>query len=141
MTDIVKLTHKDQLARVADEVFDYAVKTEHLSPFLACPRHVMFLAVDAGLVVGMISGVEYFHPDKAPQLWINEVGVDTAYRRRGIGKALSEAMIEEAESRNCTYAWLGTEPDNTAANALYRSVPEGDPAEAFVLYGWDLEDD
>lgn len=140
-TKIVRLRQPEQLERIASDVFDGPVKQEYLEPFLRCPRHVMFLAVEKGLVVGMISGVEYFHPDKAPQLFINEVGVGSAYRRCGIGKSLSLAMIEEAEFRKCTYAWLGTEPDNISANKLYRSIPDGDPAEEFVLYAWDLEED
>jgi len=141
MIDIVRLVSPDQLTRVADDVFDEAVELKYLKPFLECPRHVMFLAMDEDLVVGMISGVEYFHPDKAPQLWINEVGVDTAHRRKGIGRKLSIAMIAEAECRKCTYAWLGTEPDNKAANALYNSVPNVEPAQSFVLYEWDLLED
>jgi len=139
--EIVRLQRPEQLERIAADVFDGPVKQEFLTPFLTCPRHVMFLAIEQGLVVGMISGVEYFHPDKAPQLFINEVGVGLAYRRRGLGKSLSLAMIEEAEFRKCTYVWLGTEPDNISANKLYSSIPNGDPAEEFVLYGWDLEED
>ena len=33
-------------------------------------------------------GVHYVHPDKAPELWVNEVSIAPAYRGRGLGKAV-----------------------------------------------------
>jgi len=60
------------------------VQQRFLEAFLNDARHVMFVAVESGQVVGMGSAVEYFHPDKPPQLWINEVGVAPAFQRRGI---------------------------------------------------------
>jgi hypothetical protein len=39
----------------------------HLAAFVTDPHHVMVLAVDGDTVVGMASGIEYFHPDKALQ--------------------------------------------------------------------------
>jgi GNAT superfamily N-acetyltransferase len=79
----------------------------HLAAFVTDPHHVMVFAVDGDTVVGMASGVEYFHPDKALQLWINDVGVTPTLRRRGIGTALTAAPIAEAKSRGCVYVWLG----------------------------------
>lgn len=68
------------LDALAPDVFDHPVDPTQLKNFIGDPRHVMMLAVEDGLVVGMASAVEYFHPDKQPQLWINEVGVSPAYR-------------------------------------------------------------
>jgi len=101
----------------------------------------MFLAIDGKTVVGMASSVEYFHPDKAPQLWINEVGVTMTHRRQGIGRRLVEALILEAEERGCTYAWLGTDADNVSGKACFGSVPDGEEPQPFLLYEWDLEDE
>jgi aminoglycoside 6'-N-acetyltransferase I len=142
MVDIVRLTSANAalLDTLAPEVFDHAVHAPFLAAFLSDPRHVMFVAVDDGVVIGMASAVEYFHPDKAPQLFINEVGVSPAYQRRGIGRALTEALVREAKARGCIYAWLGTASDNAAGQACFAAVPEGDPPETFVLYAWDLED-
>ncbi len=101
----------------------------------------MFLAVEDGEVIGMSSGVEYFHPDKPAQLWINEVGTGSAHRRKGVGRALTQALVNEAEARGCICAWLGTDHDNTPAQACFGSVPDGEPPTRFLLYEWDLEDD
>lgn len=139
--DIRRLTDesRDLLRRVAEDVFDEPIQPAFLDAFLACPRHVMFLAVANGEVVGMASGVEYFHPDKPPQLWINEVGVAPAHRRRGVGRALTRALIDEAERRGCSYAWLGTAEDNVAGRACFASVPGAEEPQPFWLFGWDLE--
>ena len=124
------------LGRVAADVFDDPVDPRWAHAFLADPRHHMVVALDDGLVVGMASAVDYVHPDKAPQLWINEVGVAPSHRRRGIGRRLLEALLAHGRALGCTEAWLGTEPDNVAARALYESA--GSEAEPFVLYSFSL---
>ena len=124
------------LDQVAPDVFDEPVASRWRRAFLDDPRHHMVVALDGGVVVGMASAVDYVHPDKAPQLWVNEVGVSPAYQRRGIGRRLVEALVAHARTLGCTYAWVGTEEDNAPARRLYESV--GGAAEPFVLYGWDL---
>jgi ribosomal protein S18 acetylase RimI-like enzyme len=88
----------------------------------------------------MATGIEVFHPDKAPQLFINEVGVAETHRRRGIATSLLAILFEAAKKRGCDCAWVGTELDNEAANALYRSIPGGESAQTFVLYEWPLDE-
>lgn len=124
------------LERVADGVFDGPVVPRWTEEVLADRRHHLIVALVAGEVVGMISAVDYVHPDKAPQLWINEVGVAPAHQRRGIARRLLDAMLERGRALGCTEAWVGTEEDNTAARGLYESAGSG--AELFVLYAWRL---
>ena len=124
------------LARVGPEVFDHAVDAGLTRAFLDDPRHHMVVALDAGAVVGMCSAVDYVHPDKAPQLWINEIGVASTHRRRGVGRLLLDAMLAHGRRLGCTEAWLGTEPDNVPARALYESA--GAQPEPFVLYAFPL---
>lgn len=129
----------DVLNRIGSEVFDEAIDPKYLKLFVDDPRHIMYLAVDENTVVGMASAVEYFHPDKAPQLWINEVGVASTHRRKGIGRMLVETMIDAAEERGCIYAWLGTDTNNTPAQACFSSVKDVEIPQSFLLYEWDLE--
>lgn len=110
------------LDRVADQVFDEAVNAAWAREFLADPRHHLVVAIDEDTVVGFASAVHYVHPDKAPQLWINEVGVAPAYHRRGIGRALLAAILERGRSLGCTEAWVLTEEDNTPARGLYQAL-------------------
>ena len=137
----IQLLTKDRaplLSNVAPEVFDCEIKPRYVQAFLEDPRHVMYIATEDQVVVGMASAVEYFHPDKPAQLWINEVGVALTHRRRGIGKRLIKALIAEAEDRKCAYAWLGTDADNTPAQKCFAAVPDGEAPQPFLLYEWDL---
>jgi len=99
----------------------------------------MFIAVSDGLVVGMVSGVRYLHPDKLPSMWVNEVGVGDDWLRRGIAKRLMDAILDLSEELGCEEAWLGTEPDNIAALGLYRSTKGSE--ETGVYFTWDTEPD
>jgi len=127
------------LDRVADGVFDHAIDPHWSREFLADQRHHLIVALENGIVVGMISAVNYVHPDKAPQLWINEVGVASSHRRRGIGRRMLETMLARGQALGCTEAWLGAEEDNLPARRLYESVQSS--AEPFVLYSFPLDAD
>ena len=110
------------LERVAAEVFDNDVDACWAADFFADRRHHLAVALDGEVVVGMASGVHYVHPDKAPELWINEVGVAPTYHRRGIGRQLVEALLARAEELGCGEAWVLTEESNAAARRLYAAV-------------------
>jgi ribosomal protein S18 acetylase RimI-like enzyme len=127
------------LANVAEGVFDERVKPELARAYLAEPRFRLVVALDGDLVVGMASGLVHFHPDKGPEFFVNEVGVGDAYLRRGVGKQLVRAILAEAKAAGCTEAWLGTEADNAAALALYRSaMGEGGDEEPMVVFTFRL---
>ena len=126
------------LDNIAPDVFDNAIDPNSLAAFLADPRHLMFLAVEDGVVVGMASAFEYIHPDKPPQLFINEVGVAPSHQRRGIGRRLIEALVHAAKARGCSNAWLGTATDNTAAQACFAAVPGATKPQPFLLYEWPI---
>ena len=120
------------LEHVAPDVFDGPVDPRWTAEFIADARHHLIVAVDDGVVVGMVSAVDYVHPDKAAQLWINELGVAPTHQRRGIGLALVQRMLAHGRSIGCTEAWVGTEVDNVTARSLYERAGGG--AEMFVLY-------
>ena len=123
------------LNRVAAGVFDLPVDPAHTAAFLAERTHEMAVALVDGLVVGMASGVVFYHPDKPPQFWINEVGVGDAWLRRGIGTRLVEAILKLGKERGCAYAWLGTEADNAPARGLYRKAG-GRETGGMVIFDW-----
>jgi aminoglycoside 6'-N-acetyltransferase I len=139
--EIRLLTQGDEplLDRVADDVFDNRVEAKWTRRFFDAPNHHIVVAIDDGIVVGMTTAVDYVHPDKAPQLWINEVGVGTSHRGRGIAKQMLERMLALGRHLECTEAWLGTEETNEPARRLY--VSAGGSAEPFILYSFGLSDD
>jgi aminoglycoside 6'-N-acetyltransferase I len=127
------------LQRMAPDVFDAPLDPHWVGEFFDDPRHHLVVALDGDVVVGMISAVDYVHPDKAPQLWINEVGVAPSHRRQGIGRRLVDAMLAHGRALGCTEAWLGTEEHNEPARRLYEG--SGGQAEPFVLYAFPLGPD
>ena len=127
----------DLLGHVAPDVFDGPVLPRWTAEFLSDDRHHLVVALDDGLVVGMASAMHYVHPDKPPELWINEVGVAPTHRNRGIGTLLLDALFEHARTLGCTKAWLLTEEENTAARRLYARA-RGTEEERPVYVTFDL---
>ena len=108
---------------VAPDVFDNAIDPRWTAEFFGDPRHHLAVAIDASRVVGMASAVHYVHPDKPPQLWINEVGVAPTHQGRGIGRHLIDTLLGHARTLGCTEAWVLTDDaENRAAHALYASA-------------------
>ncbi|HEY1632295.1 MAG TPA: GNAT family N-acetyltransferase [Rhizomicrobium sp.] len=113
------------LTRVAEGVFDNDVDPALTREFLADAHHHIAVAVEDGVVVGFASGVDYIHPDKARELFINEVGVATSHHRRGLGRLVLTALLDRARANGCGIAWVLTDHDNDAARALYTSAGAG----------------
>jgi ribosomal protein S18 acetylase RimI-like enzyme len=125
------LSSRDEavLTHVARDVFDYDVNRELTAEFLHDPRHHLAVAVEAGTVVGFASAVHYVHPDKPPELWINEVSVASSHQRHGVGRQLLAALFKLGDSLGCREAWVLTEHSNFAAQRLYQSVGGSEPPE------------
>ncbi|MBA4780001.1 MAG: hypothetical protein A2792_18590 [Sphingomonadales bacterium RIFCSPHIGHO2_01_FULL_65_20] len=128
------------LAHVAADVFDNPVDPQQTAAFLADPRHHIAVAIDAGQVVGFASGVDYLHPDKPPELWINEVGVAPSHQGQGLGKRLMACLLDHGRTLGCANAWVLTDHGNAAARSLYvaaggvREPDENDADGQVVLY-------
>jgi GNAT superfamily N-acetyltransferase len=110
------------LDNVADGVFDRPMQDALRSEFVRDPRHHLSVAIDSGTIVGFASAVHYVHPDKPPQLWINEVGVSPEHQRQGVAKGVLSALLSLGRELGCTEAWVLTDEQNAAARALYQSV-------------------
>ena len=119
-----KLTAEDSsiLMNPAEGLFDYAVQPQLAAEFLNDPRHHLVAAIDDSKVVGFVSAVHYVHPDKATELWINEVAVAPAHRERGIGRQMLDTMLAHGRALGCTCAWVLTDCANAPAMRLYASA-------------------
>jgi aminoglycoside 6'-N-acetyltransferase I len=124
------------LARVADDVFDEAIDPARLTAYVAQPGHLMVVAVSGGEVVGQARGMVHRHPDLPTELYIDNLGVTEARRREGIASRMLDELVAWGASQGCEEVWVGTEPDNAAARALYEG--RGAEAETFVMYVYDL---
>ncbi|MEI9429976.1 GNAT family N-acetyltransferase [Mesorhizobium sp. Cs1299R1N3] len=125
--------------RVADDVFDEPVRLDRLASYLAQSGHFMIVALAGDVVVGQCAAVIHRHPDKPTELYIDEVGVSPAFQRRGIARKMLDAMFALGREHGCEEAWVGTEPDNLPARALYEARKEPhDEAKSFVMYVYGL---
>lgn len=122
---------------IAPDVFDEPVHPERMRAYLRTPGHLMVLALEDGLVVGQCAAVVHRHPDKADELYVDEVGTASTHLRRGIARRMMEEMFTWGRELGCEEAWLGTELDNVPANALYRSIKGGD-GEKMIYYEFEL---
>ncbi len=121
-------------------VFDHDVTPERARAFLADPANLLVVALERGVVCAMATGTVLTHPDKPPQLFVNEVGVRADRQGRGLGRALMAAVLAEARGRGCAQVWVATDAENAAARALYRGAG-GSETEGVVLYEWEIDND
>lgn len=126
------------LSRLAPGVFDKAIDPVLTREYLAEPHFHLAVALEDDLVIGMASAVDYVHPDKPRELWINEVGVAATHRRRGVAKRLLEALFDRAHELGCWQAWVLTNRSNAAAMELYRSAGGVTDADDTMMFAIDL---
>ena len=110
------------LDAVAAGVFDEAINPDYLARYVQEANHALCVAVSDGLVVGQARAIIHRHPDTPPELYIDNVGVTPAYQRRGIARMLVTEIVAVGKALGCEDVWVGTEPDNEPAKALYRSL-------------------
>jgi GNAT superfamily N-acetyltransferase len=63
--------------------------------------------------------------------YLEDLFVDPAHRKAGAGRALIEAVYQEADTRGCTRTYWVTQEGNATARALYDRVATREP---FVQY-------
>ncbi|HTE47593.1 MAG TPA: GNAT family N-acetyltransferase [Gemmatimonadaceae bacterium] len=126
------------LDHVAADVFDDPVDPRWAAEFFRDPRHHLAVAIDDGMVVGMASAVHYVHPDKPPQLFINEVGVAASHHRRGIARQLLDVLLQHGRRLDCTEAWVLTDESNAPARQLYEACGGAAAPEPSVMYTFPL---
>ena len=125
------------LDRVAEDVFDARIDLGRLAAYVADPSHLMVVAVSNGEVVGQARGVIHRHPDQPTELYIDNLGVTPLRKREGIATLLLDDLVAWARSEGCEQAWVGTEPDNEPARALYQG--RGSEAETLVMYFYEFD--
>jgi GNAT superfamily N-acetyltransferase len=125
------------LDRVAPDVFDAPIDDRWSAEFFRDPRHHLAVAVENGVVVGFASGVRYVHPDKPPELWINEVGVAPTHQNRGLGRRLLAALLDHGAALGCVQAWVLTDTGNLPARRMYAAAG-GREAEPALMFEFPL---
>lgn len=125
------------LEDVGDALFDHPIKRNRAIEFFNDERHHLALAFLKGKVIGMASAFHYVHPDKDPELFMNEVGVLDALQNQGVGRSLVKFLWQHAQQLGCQYAWIGTEKSNLAAQKCYKAAGGEPDDEPFILYEFE----
>lgn len=132
--------HDVQRVLDASVLLDDPAREDWTLRFLTSEGHHLLLASVDGAPAGFITGVEMTHPDKGTEMLVYELGVDEAYQRRGIGKALVAALADLARDAGCYGMWVATESDNVAALATYESAGAA-PPEPGVTLAWTFPEE
>ncbi len=87
------------------------------------PRYQLWVAEDGGQVVAYAVTFETYSTFRGkPSLFLEDLFVDPAARRRGVARAVLQRLREEAEQRGCgRFEWFVLDW-NVNAQELYRSV-------------------
>lgn len=107
----------------------------YVTEFVASVDNVLLVAYVGEQVAGVSLASKNYAPYKDNESWlyIDEVDVSSEFRRQGIGKMMMEKLFEIGREMGLLEAWVGTEPNNEAANHLYKSL---DPSEIEECIGY-----
>jgi ribosomal protein S18 acetylase RimI-like enzyme len=127
----------EEKVAAAEGLFDGPVKPDASHHFLNDPGHHLLIAYVDGAPAGFVSGVEMTHPDKGTEMFLYELEVGEAHRRKGVATALVEALKNLARERGNYGMWVLCDEDNEAANKTYRKAGGSDSAP--ILFDWHFE--
>jgi ribosomal protein S18 acetylase RimI-like enzyme len=125
----------DAAVVAAQHLFDGPARAEATARFLEEPGSHLLVGYVDGEPAGFVSGVEVTHPDKGTEMFLYELAVGEAHRRRGHGRALIEALEVLARERGCVGMFVFVDDDNEAGRAAYRSAG-GRDASRPVMVEW-----
>jgi ribosomal protein S18 acetylase RimI-like enzyme len=91
-----------------------------------------------GAPAGFVSAAEVFHPDKPPELFLNELSVVEPLRRRGAATALLAELRSLGRELGCATIWVLTDEDNEAAVATYRRADGTWNGDRSIMFEIDL---
>lgn len=94
---------------------------ELLSAIAESPSVELWLARDGLQIVGMAELAIVLKPEGIIAQ-VEDVVVDESQRGKGVGKMLSEKLIERARAHGASSITLSSRNDRTAANALYKKI-------------------
>jgi ribosomal protein S18 acetylase RimI-like enzyme len=92
----------------------------HMSETASLPM-IGYVWEEDGRIIGNASLIPFRHKGKRIYLIAN-VATHPDYRRRGIGRALTERVMKQARDKNAFAIWLHVRDDNPGAIALYREL-------------------
>ncbi|MGO7375642.1 GNAT family N-acetyltransferase [Rhizobium ruizarguesonis] len=124
------------LENIAEEVFDQEINAQRLATYLKSSGHLMIIAVCEKQVIGQIAAYVHSHPDRASDVYIDNLGVAPPFQRRGVARRLLDEVLAWGKTLDCDQAWIVTDTENNAARALYEG--RGAAAEPIGMFSYKL---
>ena len=112
-------------------------KPELLRKFLESGG-ILLLAKDGDKIAGAVIAYKLLHPAGEDSLYVHELDTHPDYRRQGVATLLMNKCKDIAKELNLTEVWLGTETDNDAANAFYKTLNPYE-IEPSVIYAYKVK--
>lgn len=110
------------LERVDPECFDEPIDMARAARCVSSPDALLVVAVAGGLVVGQCLAAIHRHPDKATELYVDDLAVAPMFHRQGIARRLVEACIGSGRDAGAETAWVATEPDKRRRERVLSGV-------------------
>lgn len=127
------------LDQIAEDVFDEEVRPQFLNGYIAAPNHALFVAMLDGVVIGQARAVLHHQPDSAADIYIDNLGVTPAQKRKGVARALVDALVAWGKAQTpCRSVWLATEHDNDEGKGFYDAA--GFTGQSVLYYAKDFEE-
>jgi ribosomal protein S18 acetylase RimI-like enzyme len=131
-------------AEYEEEPVDVDLTAERIRDLMATGEGVFFLAGEDPEPPGF--AYLQFNPSlysRTRDAYLGELYVVPDRRGEGFGRAMLEAVLEEARARDATNISLGTSVDDTAARGLYESfgftnLEGGEGGSSMLYYELDL---
>jgi predicted N-acetyltransferase YhbS len=119
-----------------DAPFDEVLSEIAFSEILELPSRVMLVAVDNEVVVATLDLFVMANMTRGGRPWagIENLVVDVAHRRAGIGKALMDVAVDLAQGQGCYKLQLVSHQTRSAAHDLYRQVGFDAPVHGYRRY-------
>jgi ribosomal protein S18 acetylase RimI-like enzyme len=104
------------------------------------PGTLAFVACDGPQILGWCWGYNLVRPDDSAMVYLHQLEVDQAHRRKGIGRELMRAFMAAGARAGATKMFLTTGADNAAARSLYDSMGGGLASQGPTVNYWFLLD-
>ena len=116
---------------------DMALAEKFIKTRLDNNESVIFVALENDLPIGFTQLYPKYSSVSAVKNWIlNDLYVESNYRKQGIGEALIKTAMNFAKSDGASYVQLETAVDNYTAQSLYEAIgfQKQEPDSEFFLY-------
>jgi len=116
---------------------DTALAKTFINARLDNNESVIFVALSGDVSVGFTQLYPKYSSMRASKNWIlNDLFVDPAHRKQGIGEQLIKTTMEFAKQQGATFVQLETAIDNYTAQSLYEAIgfTKQEPDTDFFVY-------